>query len=218
MLPAFVPFIGGVSVPRIVATATTDGTASQMTSFTVNLPAGIRAGELLVVVCYAGATGLTARTFSATGYTAVYSSGNSGNSMGILYKTATGSEGATVTVTASGLSTIVAISCRVSPTNTAVNPAAGGATGTSSTPDPPSLTPGFASLPVLWIAVAGSQAASITGYPANYTMNQTTIAGASVTFSLALASRQIQVATENPGSFTSATSATWNAATMAVSP
>lgn len=93
------------------------------------------------------------------------------------------------------------------------------ATGNTSTPNPPNLDPsGWGTEDTLWIVAYGWDAnVSNSAYPANYTYKQGTDrvsggAGAGV----ALAARQLNAASEDPGTATLSASEDWVAATIAV--
>lgn len=85
-----------------------------------------------------------------------------------------------------------------------------GATGTSTTPNPDSLTSGFGAVDTTWIAVKNS-GAGVSSNPTNYTNGQTQ-AG----YGLTSSERNVNGASENPGTYTDASSTTWVAFTIAV--
>ncbi|MGE0056996.1 MAG: hypothetical protein AB7P33_09895, partial [Dehalococcoidia bacterium] len=85
-----------------------------------------------------------------------------------------------------------------------------GATGTSTTPNPDSLTSGFGAVDTTWIA-GKSSGAIASGIPSSYTDGQTQ-AG----YGMTTAERQVNGASENPGTFTDGSSTTWVAFTIAV--
>jgi hypothetical protein len=83
-------------------------------------------------------------------------------------------------------------------------------------PDPPSLTASWGAAPNLWIAVASNvAAASISSYPANYTDNQLNPINGTVG-SIGVATRNLSLATEDPGVFTNSSSANCSAQTIVV--
>jgi|SRR3989344_3110222 len=97
------------------------------------------------------------------------------------------------------------------------------ATGTSATPDPPSLTPSWGSADTLWIAsfVIDDPAVSlpVTGWPTSYSGNQVSCgSGDTSTAGIAIATRGLAATTEDPGSFSTTASDNWAAATIAVRP
>lgn len=88
-----------------------------------------------------------------------------------------------------------------------------GAIGTSTNPDPDSLTPSWGALDTLWIATCNTDAATLPSTPANYTFGSGGGSPGELT-----AYRFLNAATENPGVFTDATSSHWVALTIAVKP
>ena len=196
--------------PRVENQATTVGN-SLTTSHSTDLPSGIVAGEILMIVIAAGSAA------TASGWSALIS-----NDITVLWKVATGSEGATVTVTTSGSTVYAAVAYRIS---NGQSVEAGSASGTSTNPDPPSLSPTWGAAKTLWFAAAESIPTSpggtnqISAFPSGYTNTQNII-GSDGTFSqrLGTCENQIEAATENPGTFTLNSSRPWMAVTIAVRP
>jgi len=91
--------------------------------------------------------------------------------------------------------------------------------GTSTTPDPPSLNPNnWGTENTLWFAVAGADASpSFSGFPASYTNTSSDVPGGSAP-SMGIARRELTAASENPGTFTVSTSSAWICLTAAVRP
>jgi len=197
----------------------TQGTNSN--SWTVTYPATIAAGDLILLNC--GIDGNP--TPSATGFTVLKSMENSAQVRGAtLYKIADGTESGnfTLSLTASeqGVWSMVAIQdwhgiisggCEVST----------GASGSSSTPDPDSLTPSWGADDTYWIAVCalGDGRYSVSAYPTNYGINQFGDAsGGAQGGGLARASRQLNATSDNPGTFTWSGINAWVAYTIAIRP
>lgn len=210
------PGVGSSSAfPAVMATNTSFDTTNS-TSKTVNLPASIAAGELLVIII---ATGNTA-TVSASGWTFLSQDSNGTiSTMTLGYKTATGAEGATVTVTLGTARKFAATSYRISGWGGAAPEKGTAATGSSVSPDPPSLTPSWGTKNTLWLAAYSSNgSAGATGYPSSYSNGITATTGATATqVSIASAERQRSASSEDPGAFTQAT-AGWVAQTFGISP
>ena len=80
-----------------------------------------------------------------------------------------------------------------------------GVHATTTTPDPPSLSPSWGSADTLWFVsfAADNGTNAATAYPTNYSDNQFTDNTTSTAgVSMAVASREVATATEDPGSFT----------------
>lgn len=94
--------------------------------------------------------------------------------------------------------------------------------GATTTPDPSSLTPSWGADDTLWVAFFASDnsRAGATGYPSNYSSDQYTVSGASSVDSVTygIATRQVNAASENPGTFTRIYPDRWIAVTFAVPP
>src|ERR1035437_2232269 len=148
-----------MAFPSVSATATTVITGG--TSEAVNLPASIASGDLLLIICDWSSSTFGSLTMTApSGWsTLLYEHpmpGQSNSSWAVYYKTASGSEGSTATVTiGSTASDFAAIAYRIAAGTWSGTPVIGTtATGASGTlNNPPSLTSGFGAVDPLWIAV-----------------------------------------------------------------
>lgn len=197
--------------------------ASNATSHTVNLPSGIVAGNLLLVFFSSDGSTVT-HTFPA-GWTKILAEAGSGQTNSVWSRFADGSEGATITVTTSALEQSSHTSYRLSGAHASTVPEGGGsATGTSTAPDSTSLDPAaWATEDTLWFTVCvlnGSSATAprITAYPTNYTNGRSDISVGGNGCVQGVARRQLAASSEDPGAFTSDTSVTWRAGTVAVRP
>lgn len=95
------------------------------------------------------------------------------------------------------------------------------ATGNSTTPDPPSISPSWGTTaPTIFIAcLFGDDSAPpfpVTGWPTNYGGNQTSNNTASSAGVIALATRTATVTSEDPSAFTMTGTETWGAIVVAV--
>jgi hypothetical protein len=87
---------------------------------------------------------------------------------------------------------------------------AGSAVNNTSNANPPTLTPGYTDDTMWWAIAGGTSTASASAYPTNYADNQETYLGsAGTSVGIAIASRNLNTATQDPGAFT------WAAVTMA---
>lgn len=201
------------SFPVVEATniSSTSGSATQV----VNLPAGISSGDLLLI--FLGMQdGRTINTPS--GWTQLYNN-NSDPSAACFYKVASGSEGASVSVTLSSSSIGGHTSYRIS--NYQGTPEAATLNGptSSANPNPPSLTPSWGSAKTLWITATHnrnpSADPSVSSYPANTTNG---IYGHVTGAGMATAQRQLEASSWDPNTYTMSASVAWCANTVAIRP
>lgn len=206
-----------MAFPQAEATNTSSDSG---TSHTVSLPAGIQAGEtLLVFFCCDSSESVG---WSA-GWNEIFEVANGTQvTLAVAWRKATGGEGASITVTTPGSEQSAHISYRISgaidPTSTAPEVSTG-ATGNDVNPNPDSLTAGGGSKEYLWIAVAGSNsgASTFSGYP--YADNQVTSqAIGSGGCNVGVCSDEVETDTQDPGTFTIDQSIAWVACTVAVYP
>ena len=141
-----------MAFPIIEATAESS-TNSAGTSHTVTLPAGVVASDLVLIIMNIGSTAATLNTL--TGWTELLDE-NAGNGLKILTYTGTGVP-SNPTFTSSASTRDASISFRISGADKLITPQIGvTATGSSATPDPPSVTPTAGlSDDYLFIAFAG---------------------------------------------------------------
>lgn len=95
---------------------------------------------------------------------------------------------------------------------------------TGANPDPLSLSPTGGSKDYLWLAIFRQNAvvtnddAWVTAIPTNYGNKHASSAGTAGSPAVAAADRQLTAASEDPGTFTSTSTTTWQAYTMAIHP
>jgi hypothetical protein len=205
----------------VVAATNTSSTGTAGTTHTVSLPASIAAGDLLLIFLHGrDSGGVNTPGFSApSGWSTRYNTDNLGNAAGaaVFYKVASGSEGASVNVTSTNNVESAHASARV--TGYAGTPESGTvATGTSTTPNPPSLTPSWGALDTLWFAVAHPRnSGNDLTAPTNYgSIVQSLEAGSST--QVAFATRNLNATSDDPGTFANANNAFWFAGTIGVQP
>ncbi|RUU29775.1 hypothetical protein [Mesorhizobium sp. M6A.T.Ce.TU.016.01.1.1] len=187
-----------------------------VTSHTVLLPASITVGELLIIVITLGGASTTLST--PAGWNQLFKVEGSSRTSAGYYRVATGSEGASVSVTSGATRKSRHQSFRIS--NYQGTPEATAANSLSTNPDPPTLTPSWGSDDVLWIAFEGHRGGTsspTTAAPSGYTNFATgTTTGAANDDAVCSTARLTSVASsENPGVFTVVNS-NWVAATMAI--
>ncbi len=209
MLPGIAPVITGGATPLAVA-ASNNGSGAAANTHTINLPSGIISGNLLLMLF----TTFDGRAFTPpSGWTTIFSQSNT-VTLSAAYKVADGSEGATTTcTTASTGSRSAHVTLRI--TGYQATPQSATATGSSTGPNPPSLSPSWGTASeTLFIAGFGNRATSApSGIPANYADLLSGVNGSGPV--AALATRIATLSSDDPGAFTSESSS-WVAGTIAV--
>lgn len=218
-LPGWMPAVERfVAFPTVAATNTSQ-TNNASTSHTVALPSSISAGNLLIIVFGV----FTATVSTPSGWTSFFNNTSGDSTLYGFWKLASGSEGASVTITTGASRNSAHNTYRI--TGWTGTPEAATATGSDTTPNPPSLTPSWGFTKTLWIAAEGSLRASashaITAFPSGYS------GGISATGTIPIiltsdvcgsAWLQSAGASQNPGAFTVNASVPWVAVTIGVRP
>lgn len=207
-----------MAFPVVEATNTSTET-SAVTSHTIDLPASIADGDLLIVIIESGEIAAGFHTFPA-GWTEIFDSDLvTGNIVvGVAFRRADGTEGASIEVTTTNSLVSCHNSYRISGHSPSIDPEVStGTNGTSSTPDPDSLDTSGDAKDYLWIAIEAHQTGDdTTAAPSSYTDLIEAHAGG--TNSCASAVREVNATSEDPGTFTIAASRVWGALTLAVYP
>ena len=210
--------LGQGAAPTVAAVNGGDDNVDQ-NNHTVNLPAGISAGDLLLV--FFATDSAAAITFPNEGvdWIQLFERARGGDvNGGAWYRIADGGEGATIIVTTATAQRTAHTSYRITD-YTLVPEAAAGADGSSANPNPPNLAPTWGALNTLWFAVSYNDGSRIVNaYPANYTdgRNDTPVAGTGA--GVGSARRELNAAAENPGTFTLSGVEDGVANTIAVAP
>ena len=233
LLLALAPLmLAGISSTAEAAFPTINNTRQSIdagpgTDHLIVLNATITAGDLLVIVAACDTDdAITWDNSTAGTWTNLWDTANSTLVRVVGYAiVADGTEdGKTLTVTTPSTEKLVAISIRILDAEwegTLVGGVANGtsATGTSTTPDPPSVTPQGGSEDNLILAVAGlddgTGAVSAYSLPDN---QESIIEGTAGGTRLAISSDELTASPNNPGTYTFANGAAWVAQTIAVSP
>lgn len=216
-----------MTFPTLIA-ANTNGTTATTTPV-VNLPASIVAGQTVWVVIRVAAAGAIGWPDGTWNEMFDASADGADDQMAAAWRLADGTEGSTITLS-SGSGKFAAIACKFSgASDPTVQPPelSTVATGTSTTPDPTTCTPTGGAKDYLWIWLGGwqgEQNSPPAGQPTNYTNPgnggaESGIAGAVATnCRVAIAERNLNAASEDPGSWTISASDDWTAYCMAVHP
>lgn len=212
-----------MAFPTLAATNTSNENTN-VTSHTVNLPSGIGAGNLIIVIFVVD--GVPVITFPAGDWTALYSVDGPASSVRneAVYREADGTEGGTITVTTDTAQRSAHVSARftgMEDPDTQAPEAASVGGGTDANPDPPSLTPTSGAKDYLYLAIAGYDdgTQTVTAYPTSYDDNQLNpradhAGGVGAGF----AKRELNADSDDPGTYTISGAEWWTAATVAVHP
>lgn len=177
----------------------------------VQLPSGIEAGELLIVLQTMSYDGITygnpagwSRFLTTTGAAAIQG----------WYKVASGGEGATLALTRNGGSALtLALSFRIRNFAGAPEGVANPSPTSSPSPNPPSISPSWGLAKTLWMPVAyANNASSLVAYPAGYGDPDAVVNNKQV----AAAWRIATAASEDPGAFSFNATDGSRAATIAI--
>jgi hypothetical protein len=210
----------GTTSPSIVAKATTNGTTLSG-GVALNMPAGITAGDLLIIHATNDNTGGT--NMAVSGWTELSHTQYSGNvvSHGIWAKIAAGSDTATLTGASQDYTALVSRIVNHGVVTIATDIKVGtAATGSSDIPNPPSLDAGSVKL-WLWIASNGSDDDDNKDpyAPTNYTpVAQIESAQSTSSTQLQVATYNLSTQTQDPGTFLLGAAEEWIAQTIAIPP
>lgn len=210
----------GPSAPTVAATNHGNSGAAG-TSHTINLPASIAVGDLLVVAF--AALGNPTITWPA-GWTAIREDTSGGNTprLSIRFRVADGTEGSTISITTGTSVGSAHLSWRITGHRANVNavPQSGTNALQTALPDSPSVNTG-ASDNYLWLAIYAWEDGTTThsAYPTNYSTAQITdrwnnVAGCGI----ASGARQLTAQTEDPGTASISAIKSWVADTIAIRP
>ena len=195
---------------------------------TIDLPAGIASGDLIIV--FLAQDGAATATWPSPWVELVDENAGTAANLHVAYLIASGGE-TTVAPTMSFAERSQHLAIRISAASwhgTTPPEVAAAVAGTSAAPNSGSLTPSWGSVDTLWITTFGiDQPASsgnpvtfpVTGWPTNYTDNNLSNGESdNSTAGIALATRNLATATQDPGAFTTTGSDDWVASTIAVRP
>lgn len=201
--------------PTVAATNTgVNDTAA--TSHTFNLPAGIVAGNLLIVFATADASTPAAVFTFPDGWAELYQSNSASyGTAACYYKIADGTEGATITVTTDKTQETSHTSYRITGFM-GVPEAINNIAADSINPDPPSLTASWGADNNLWIAAEHNDGtASVAAVPAGYGGGINAVSGGG---GCSTGTSQINnaAATENPGVYNLTGAEQWITGTVVV--
>jgi hypothetical protein len=215
-----------------VAASNTSANNSAQSSHSVNLPASIAAGDLLVIgIAAARRNASNVRvdgTFSTpSGWTELFQATNPSNNddvrLAVYSRVASGSEGAAVSVATANNTRTASLSLRITGAEGSIASAHAAANGQTSS-NAPNLAPSWGAAKTLWLffdASSGhgspsSGAAGPSGF-GNIVASATTLANANGC-AIRAAWKEDEVAALDPAAFALGVTADWVAATAAVRP
>lgn len=205
----------------VIANTNSSTEASDTASHTVDLPANIQAGDLLLV--FFSIDGNSNLTWPA-GWTEFFEKGRTITCRTeCAWRKATGNEGATITVTSINAQKSAHVSWRITGAeDPTVQPpeASTGTDASSVNPDSDNLTPTGGTKDYLAVSVEGNDNDTLaTVYPSGFTSWGTLASGSGIGHcNIAIAYKQWAASALNPGAFTIAEAENWNAGTIAVHP
>lgn len=207
------------NTPTIVSTVTATGLSADFSS--IPMPSGVLAGRLLIFSVTNPSTVVPGAPSNPTGCTALaQTSGTGGTAQSTFYKVLTGSESGNIICDLTGSAIdwagwAMIISSRQGNPEISVLAAA-----TTTTPDPPSITPtwGLSNASLIITSLSTDQVSTtnpILSYPTNY-INTQNIGAATCNASFGLATRTKFFSVEDPSTFTFTSTTRYVAHTIAV--
>ena len=201
-----------------VATTNGGNNAVNGLNHTVNLPAGVVAGDLLLV--FFGTDGTPAIAFPG-GWTNLFQKDTFGAPDargGAWYKVASASEDDPFTVTTDAAEMTAYTIYRI--TGYSEVPENGVATnGNSANPDPPNLVPSWGARNTLWFAMElNDDNVTVNAYPANYGNGLNNVAANAEGVAIGSARRELNAVSDDPGVFTLSAGQQWMSNTIAICP
>lgn len=198
--------------------AVSGGSNTLVTSHNVSLPAGVSAGDLLLV--FFSVYGTPSSIDWPAGWSLLGWFGNSDVSSQACYRIADGSESSTVVVDTNITTSSAYTSYRI--TGYCRLPESAGLSYGEATvsPDPPECTPSWGEDDTLWIAAAGygNGQTTVSSYPSGYSSGRNDRTGSVEGVGVGSASLQSNVSSEDPGAFMLSSAQRWTAMTVAIAP
>jgi hypothetical protein len=208
-----------MAFPSVVGTQFSLETGD-VTTHNINIPSGAAGDRCIVGFAYDGPTETPG--WPAGWNPLVQVERLSAVGMEVRYRDYDGSEGATVDVTTTAEeSAHEAVLVDAGTFDVGTAPAAAGASGASTGPAPPTLNPAnWDAEDTLWILMAASDVSTaFTGYPTDYADNRHThTSGGTQGVGIAVATRNLNAASQTPDSFLIAASEDWVTVTIAIRP
>ena len=189
-----------MAFPQVEAIART-GRATAAAVQSINLPAGISTGQLLLM--FINRDGGGSEISTPAGWTALHSTMTNNCARAVFYKEAVGSEGASVSVTLGLSAACAAIVYRVSAWNAVEIDFT--AYAIQQVANPPSLSPAWGAADTLWLcgSLAVDDDGTTTTGSSGFTnkQEQTAGAGTNASATVTVMEREENTATQDPNSF-----------------
>lgn len=204
--------------------ARTANTAAATTTPAVTIPSDGVASKL--IVCAFSPNSNPTISWTGTGFTQlIYDATAAFDGLAVIYRWTDGSEGASITPTL-GTSSETVWSClriagAINPATQAPQASTVNRQSVNANPDPPSLTPTGGAKDYLWIAIANTNNGSrtVTIAPSSYgNLNAFDSASAGAGVAIGTAERQLNAASEDPGTFTVSTTSEVGSLVVAIHP
>lgn len=205
-----------------IGSSNTSVESSDVTTHNIAYPASIADGDLLVAQITTDANETI--TWPEGWFTCFSQSNGTECTVSVAYRYADGSESGTIDVTTGTVENSAHWCVRIPAGEFDIGcPVVWAtATGTSATPDPPSLTPGFGAQDYLWICGYGADDDDNFGAgfePTSYTAGSEVESAQTTTSCMCgYAYRQVNGSSEDPGTFDMAASEGWVSFTLAIVP
>ena len=211
-----------MAFPQVADTNSSTG-GSNTTSHTVDLPANIVAGNLLLILM--ATDGNPGISFPA-GWNEIKElpSATNGSTIAVAWREADGEEGASITVTTGSGEQSTHYSYRITgaidPDTQPPEVSTGVSSGSNTNPNPDELIPTGGAKDYLWFAFEGCDGENVaSGFPTNYGNTQSQTAGTGGgECSMGVARRELNAISEDPGAFTIPNSQDWAACTVGIHP
>lgn len=212
-----------MAFPQVASSTNSIDDAANSTTQTVNLPAVVNNGDLLIAGC--STDGNETHTWPGSGvWNKIFDLSDGTVSLSIAWRAADGTEdGGTVDI-GTGSQRSAGFSYAISgAADPAIDPpeVSTGATGSSVNPAPDAVTASWGSDDNLFIVVHGSdRAVTTTGFPTNYVSNQENNAGGGANSAgICAASDELASASDaSPGTFTISSTEGWSSCSVVVRP
>lgn len=205
-----------------VSSFTSGVTSANSTSVSVNLPASVSAGDLLMVRIGFSSTGtVTWDNTTAGSWTKLVDVANgTSHTYQIYIKVADGTEDSKTLAITIPSGQIAYRSVAFAGVDTSVTPEFNTTTGSSSAPNSLSLTPSWGALDTLWLSdeANANGSTSVSAYPAGWAGGTNHMTATLAGVGIGCSNLSSNVATVDPGAYTLSTSKAWIAVTVAVKP
>lgn len=191
---------GAAAFPVIETTS--NGTTAATATADATLPTGIANGNMLIAIVSVGGGTLS----TPSGWTQLFTAISSVvNRVSVFYRVADGSEGSTLSITSANSTAKRYAIYRISNFNG--NPFGTGSNsgGTNGDPNPPNQAAPAGTDKILWFAI-GYQS-NINALPTNYSSGLSAVP-------LMVGTRQLEAASEDPGTFGTSSPTIWTAGTV----